>query len=216
MFPIFVVGPATHASVEALVEGHFLLGFFAIVGQESGNGEALVEYILRYAGGSGDCDGEGSVKRALFPTGEKRRDTVPRLLSEAGWVVDEVPCYETVTRGEFAQEFVGMLKKCDGVGVVWVVVFSPQGCKEMLWACGWMDVEAKVMEEYRTPEGRRRQSEDRIRTWVRVMSIGPTTRQFLLDQFEFQVDSVAVAPSAGGILQGLESDRYPVSIKTGS
>jgi uroporphyrinogen-III synthase len=91
----------------------------------------------------------------LFITGETRRDTVPRMLSAAGMRVDEIAVYETVTRTEFRDEFRQKMDELDSLPYFaqahtsatharerkyrWIVVFSPQGCADVLQELGWME-----------------------------------------------------------------------------
>lgn len=187
----FVVGPATHLSVTALIQTHFPASLATISGAETGTGEALATHILTSTSASTSAfPAPPRAKRILFPTGEKRRDTIPRVLGSHGWDVCEVSCYETVTRAEFEGELGACLRALrngdddgdddgddeyrnndqEGTGKMWIVVFSPQGCEEMLRVCGWLapapapalssatdqSLTPRVAERYSTPAARAR------------------------------------------------------------
>jgi len=70
------------------------------------------------------------------------------------------------------------------VGVGWVVVFSPTGCRELLGVLG-------VWGEWRT-RGR-----------MFVATIGPTTREYLVREFGFEPDVCAERPSPEGVGEGM-------------
>src|SRR5205085_2527439 len=83
---VYVVGPATARAAAGL-------GFSSpnILGQRSGNGEALSEFIL--------SNYDARPKPLLFLTGETRRDIIPKTLStspgERKIAVEELEVYET-------------------------------------------------------------------------------------------------------------------------
>ncbi|MCJ1400205.1 hypothetical protein MMC11_003409 [Xylographa trunciseda] len=151
----------------------------------------------------------------LFLVGEARRDVIPASLA-AGSVaagrrvrVDELVVYETgVVEGFGAalERGLGSWAGGDGArarrrGPVWVAVFSPAGCAEMV----------KVLRGRRGgerrdgPEGLKaeEEEEEEKRRDVFVASIGPTTRDYLLDEFDFRVDVCAERPSPEGLAEGI-------------
>ncbi|MCJ1392958.1 hypothetical protein MMC18_005830 [Xylographa bjoerkii] len=165
----------------------------------------------------------------LFLVGEQRRDVIPRTLASRDLAggqrvrVDELVVYETRVREGFRGVFEGRLRGLGverggggaegtsttiggrsggGGGPVWVAVFSPTGCAEMV----------KVLRERRGREtssgesnnGRDGGSADQERHGdVFVASIGPTTRDYLLEEFDFRVDVCAERPSPEGLAEGI-------------
>lgn len=194
--PLYVVGPATARGVEAL-------GLpCAVVGRESGNGEALAKAILEHRRVLPDEVKwlEGKALPLLFLVGEQRRDVIPKALqSEDLPVVERTPVlevvvYETGEMAEFEEQFTVLLQgaKKAGVTTQWVVVFSPQGCEAMLNALGWLDERTGKFSE-----GRRLAAKGSLMTYV--ATIGPTTRDFLRQGYGFDPDVCALKPSPEGV-----------------
>jgi len=97
--PAYVVGPATARDARALG--------LETRGEDAGNAAALAERII-----ADRPDGA-----LLFPCGNRRRDTIPALLGEAGIKVDEVVVYETMLEAPQLQ-----MPEPE-----WCVFFSPSG-----------------------------------------------------------------------------------------
>ncbi len=102
----YAVGPKTAAALRALG--------FAPEGEESGSAEALAAVIAN--------------KKQLFLCGNRRRDTLPDALGEAGIPFDELVVYETRTRMDVALP--------EGREGDWLVFFSPSGVEAIESAPG--------------------------------------------------------------------------------
>jgi uroporphyrinogen-III synthase len=222
--PIYVVGPATARGVRAL-------GLpCPVIGEEAGSGDVLAAKILEHynvlprdathqherpqalpgnAGGAGsEGNGTGDKLPLLFLTGEQRRDIIPKTLQSADLFpferigVVEVVVYETGEMAEFEEVFGDLLREAKKARVTEqaVVVFSPQGCEAMLSALDWIDEQT----------GRYSASRREIvsgPTKTRIITIGPTTRDFLVEQFGFEPDFCSETPSPIGVKAALESTR---------
>jgi uroporphyrinogen-III synthase len=191
--PFYAVGPATARGLRALELDN------AIVGEETGNGEALASFILEHYNTLLQSHNRLQNKpRLLFLVGEQRRDIIPTTLQSpqlneiARIGVDEIVVYETTEMKSFAADFSAKYLRgmIDGCMQQWVVVFSPTGCKAMLDSLGLLD----------PATGRYRPKPQR----PYVAAIGPTTRDFLWESFGFEADVVAGAPSAEGVGRGME------------
>ncbi|KUJ14841.1 uroporphyrinogen-III synthase [Mollisia scopiformis] len=190
--PIYTVGPATSRALSALSTPSSPL---TILGQETGNGEALAQYILSHY----PSDSKSKFKSRLpllFLVGEQRRDIIPKTLSSPSLeasnriAVDEITIYGTGIMASFERDFKAVLKRTENVGRRWVVVFSPTGCEAMLRALGCLG-------DARGKAGGERDGK------TFVASIGPTTRDFLRAEFGFEVDVCAERPSPEGVLEGI-------------
>lgn len=190
--PLYVVGPATARGLKALDLP------CPILGEETGNGEALSSFILQhynslYPGIENP--------RILFLVGEKRRDVIPKTLQsedlppEKRSQVHEVVIYETGEMQSFKTNFSSLWSENVRVGKKrqWIVVFSPTGCRAMLESLDLLDVET----------GRARPSTS-PRT-ILIATIGPTTRDYLVNEFGFTPDVCAAQPSPEGIAEGIRS-----------
>ncbi|KAF2115215.1 tetrapyrrole biosynthesis, uroporphyrinogen III synthase [Lophiotrema nucula] len=190
--PLYVVGPATARGLRALNLP------CPIVGEHTGNGDALAGFILEhYHGLYHDSD----KPPILFLVGEKRRDIIPTTLQsenlpqERRSRVDELVVYETGEMLSFKSEFSSIWQtyQKDQVQHQWVVVFSPTGCKAMLESLGLLD--ATTGKAKSTPAARN----------ILVATIGPTTRDYLINEFGFSPDVSAECPSPDGIAKAIRS-----------
>ncbi|KAF4547466.1 Uroporphyrinogen-III synthase HemD-like protein [Elsinoe fawcettii] len=188
--PLFVVGPATAKAVRAM-------GLKCLVlGEESGNGDILADFILdNYQSPLGP---DGRRLPLLFLVGEQRRDIIPMKLQNAEpdqlcIPVIERTVYGTAEKADFGDELDRILKQRPANTDMWVVVFSPSGCRAMLRTVGWLNDEGqydRALAESRSPG-------------TYVATIGPTTRDFLRRQFSFQPHVCAEVPSPEGVGSGI-------------
>ncbi|KAF2088518.1 tetrapyrrole biosynthesis, uroporphyrinogen III synthase, partial [Saccharata proteae CBS 121410] len=195
--PLYVVGPATARGLRALNLQ------CPVLGEESGNGEALAGYILEHYNHTAKRDAEGRKLPILFLVGEQRRDVIPKTLQSAELSdarraeVHELVVYETGEMQTFRPSFARILEKNerDGVREQWVVVFSPTGCRVMLECLGLLDGET----------GRAKEGEGSRKRDTRIATIGPTTRDFLVRKFGFEPDVCAPKPSPEGVGEAIEA-----------
>lgn len=107
--------------------------------------------------------------------------------------------YETGEMATFEEDFTALVRqaKAKRVREQWVVVFSPQGCEAMLNGLGWLDEKSGQFSE-----GLREVMSGGMKT--RVVSIGPTTKEHLEQEFGFTPDAVAAKPSPEGVAEAIE------------
>lgn len=160
-------------------------------------------------------------KGLLFLVGEVRRDIIPKTLMDEGLrsksderdgriPVDEWEVYSTVVREKFESEFRGLVggfgseqkQHSESPGVV--VVFSPQGCEAMLRVLDFLGPDGRAKEDVRRDRWRNPKNGSKARRYV-VATIGPTTRDHLMDTFGFEPDVCASKPSAEGIAEGVKA-----------
>lgn len=199
--PIYVVGPATANGVRAL-------GLpCPVIGEQTGNGEALAERILEW---HRTVEPEathlnGRKLPLLFLVGEQRRDIIPSTLqseelpAHARIPVTELVVYETGEMATFEEDFTDLLQEAKAAKVKeqWVAVFSPQGCEAMLNALGWLDEKSGMFNA-----GLREVMSGAMKTYV--ATIGPTTRDFLMQELGFEPDVCAEKPSPEGVGEGIQ------------
>lgn len=192
-FPLYVVGPATARGLRSLELP------CAIVGDDSGNGEALAQAILQDY--TSRPFGHGFAKLPLlFLVGEQRRDVIPKTLQSAGLdereriQVDETIIYETGEMQSFRDDFREVLAASaqKGPPEIWVVVFSPTGCKAMLETLDLM------------PGGKSKDGTS-AQPSTHIVTIGPTTRDYLVNDFDFAPDVCASKPSPEGVGDAIRS-----------
>ncbi len=198
---LYVVGPATERALRA-VRDERCAGCGMYGGEEAGSGEVLARIMLGEKEGKGAYDMRerdgGRKKPVLFLVGEKRRDIIPRMLmdpelSEGERIrVDEMEVYKTGELEEFEFHFTQTLSRTVPETARWVVVFSPTAGEGMLRGLGWLD---KVSRKAHIMEPGRK---------TFVACIGPTTRDYLVQEFGFEPDVVAKKPSPQGVKEGIE------------
>lgn len=190
--PFYVVGPATARGLKALNLR------CPILGEESGNGQVLSKFILEHYNNLYSGTANPSI---LFLVGEKRRDIIPKTLQseelspERRSNIDELVIYDTGEMRSFKANFSSIWRKYAEAGSKrqWVVVFSPQGCKAMLESLGLLDAETGKVKPM--PYQRN----------ILVATIGPTTRDYLINEFDFTPDVCAEKPSPEGVANGIKS-----------
>lgn len=198
--PLYVVGPATANGVKSL-------GLHCeVIGEQTGNGDALSQFILGWHKTlpKDATHLDGRKLPLLFLVGEQRRDIIPKSLQSEDLPasdripVTEVVVYETGEMTTFEEEFTNLLKQAKTAKVKqqWVVVFSPQGCEAMLSALGWLDEKTGKYSSARR---------DAVPgpTATKIATIGPTTRDYLVEQFNFEPDVCAEKPSPEGVGEGI-------------
>ena len=185
--PIYSVGPATTRALKAVPQVPPLQVF----GEHTGVGEKLAPFILEHY--SDWYKDRESKPPLLFLVGEKRRDIIPKVLTEAGWRVDEVVVYGTGELQSFQQDFAQQLSKTAGRPRRWVVVFSPSGCDSMLRALRALDEST----------GRVKPKPQRPDQHTFVATIGPTTRDHLTQRFGYEPEVCAEQPTPEGVWQGI-------------
>jgi uroporphyrinogen-III synthase len=191
--PLYVVGPATARSLKSI-------GLHCpVVGEETGNGQALAQFILDHYNKLYEG---GDKPHLLFLVGEKRRDIIPKTLQSPDlppgqrMVVQELEIYETGEMQSFKANFTSIWQENAGSGRArqWVVVFSPTGCQAMLESLGLVNSET----------GKATGSSAALRD-ILIVTIGPTTRDYLVEEFAFTPEVCAPKPSAEGIAEGIQS-----------
>ncbi|KAL8668151.1 MAG: hypothetical protein Q9202_000129 [Teloschistes flavicans] len=197
--PLYAVGPATAASllqVRAQLPTCWIKG-----GEDAGTGELLASLILKeYQNPSNSISGElpedELKKPLLFLAGVKHRDIVPVTLKSHGIRVEEMIVYATAEAPSFPSKLASALADTADAPLRWIVIFSPTGGESLLRALGLLVPESSKL----------RGADDSC--WVDrktfIASIGPTTSDYMKDNFGFGVDVCAVKPRPEGVRQGIE------------
>ncbi|KAI1150427.1 uroporphyrinogen-III synthase [Nemania diffusa] len=190
--PIYSVGPATTRALKAIPQSPPL----RIYGEHTGTGDALAQYIVEHYG---EWYRDRTTKPPLlFLVGEQRRDIIPKTLMDRTLPADtRIEVTETVVYGtgvmeSFSRDFEEMLSNTRDRPTRWVVVFSPTGCDSMLRGLGF------VFDE-KTGKASRRPGQQT----ARIVTIGPTTRDYLMKTFGLEPDVCAAKPSPEGIWEAI-------------
>ena len=197
--PVYTVGPATSLALRSIKTTQPM----QIFGSECGNGEALAHFMLdHYSKWHEDLQiRTGKLPPVLFLVGETRRDIIPKILMnkelpEVSRIrVDEVEVYGTGVMESFEEHFTDLLKRSKIERIRWVVIFSPTGCEAALRALGILDPETK--------KARAKDDYVKSRGHTYVATIGPTTRDYLMKEYNYTPDVVCKKPSPEGISEAI-------------
>ncbi|KAF7374977.1 Uroporphyrinogen-III synthase [Mycena sanguinolenta] len=198
--PFYVVGKSTASALKA--------SRFApidIRGESSGTSEELAKFILA------DLDSLPSKQKPfLYLTGDKNRDTLPRILQSVGVTLSPLQVYQTQGSSKFPDDLKFALESPSHQGnelslrvttlranfpgaesdIWWIVFFAPSAAEFVApFLRNHFDFRSA---DTTTPPARHN---------ARVASIGPTTSAFLQDTLNIVVDAVASKPSADNLLQ---------------
>ena len=144
-------------------------------------------HVLGSESGNGDAlasyilDRRGEETRPLFfIVGDKRRDIITKRMAATQTPLEELVVYETVTADSFAGEFEAAVATA-GSSLEWLVFFSPAGAEVAL-------------------DHLRRTSNQ-----TKIATIGPTTQEYLVKQWQLEPAVVAPKPEPKSLVGSLLS-----------
>ena len=197
--PLYVVGPATARALRALNLS------CSVLGEESGNGEMLAAFIAAHY----NTRHRANKPSLLFAVGEKRREIIPHALSSEAVPSDEridmheLILYESVESPELGTKLKAVLgsREHRASSHAWFVIFSPTGCKTVLEI-----IKPKLSSKKPRPmEGTTEEAQT-----VFVATIGPTTRDYLNAELNFEPHVCAAKPTPVEVGAGIRrfTDSY--------
>ncbi|KZT65088.1 tetrapyrrole biosynthesis, uroporphyrinogen III synthase [Daedalea quercina L-15889] len=165
-----------------------------------------------------DAPPEDVCRRLLYLTGDKNRDTLPRILAEGGVRVEPLQVYETHGSDTFDADLAEAIRGVEGgegekgraervLGKVLHSTSEPAHSRPMNW---WIVYFAPSEAEFTTPilrehfalsSGGSTQASER--PLARIASIGPTTGEFLRDNLGLQVDVVSPKPNPTALAEAI-------------
>jgi len=140
--PTFCIGPSTESIAKEQI------GLTNILGTESGNAKNLASFIIK-------TFKDDFKKPLLLPCSEIAKDTIPKMLSDAGIIVEKLVVYKTKTKDGLEEALCKTLKQLPDV----LVFFSPS-------------VVEKVINALKNTEYTLEQ--------FKIIAIGPVTNEALL------------------------------------
>ncbi|KAI4186621.1 MAG: hypothetical protein L6R41_003378 [Letrouitia leprolyta] len=208
--PFYAVGPATALSLEVIVK-EYLPECWIRGGDDAGSADILADLILRDYNTSYNelrrreaeepsAETKKKKKPLLFLTGAKHRDIIPVKLTSAAPEqridVKELIVYASTESNSFASDISTALEHTRAAPMQWIVIFSPMAGETLLRALSWLDEGSTAIHGPEHPCWRDRKTH--------VVSIGPTTRDYMKMTFGFEVDVCAGKPSPEGVRLGIE------------
>jgi uroporphyrinogen-III synthase len=118
-------------------------------------------------------------KKLLFLAGDKRRDFIPTELTNANIKFDEVQSYITCPHNDLSKN-IQNLPFSD-----WIIYFSPSGLKFIL-----SSIDTSTKQKF-------------LATSVNIAAIGPTTADYILEQYNHPPNVMADHPDAHHLIQAI-------------
>ncbi|RKF54275.1 Uroporphyrinogen-III synthase [Erysiphe neolycopersici] len=190
--PIYSVGPATTRALKAIPLDNPL----NVRGSESGNGETLASFILSdYSDWYRNWDFKCPL---IFVGCERRNNIISKKLMDPNLGMNSIPVveldvYTTSVIPTFQKDFIKSLNSKMASDIIWIAIFSPSVGEAMIYSLDLLD----------SRTGRAKAKPPHTTRRIFFASIGPTTRDFLQEQFGFVVDVCAKKPTAESLEEGI-------------
>lgn len=185
--PFYAVGEATSVALRNLSEKIPLYTPRDIRGgSETGTAERLAGFILK------DRPSDESSRKLLYLTGDKNRDTLPRILESAGVALDPLQVYATQGSSMFPRDLSLALEcvKEEGSSWGWIVYFAPSVAEFVtpILRNHFILPAVNSSTEYCAQLSEQHH--------VKIAAIGPTTESFLQQTLKLSVAVTARNPKA--------------------
>ncbi|KAI0334255.1 tetrapyrrole biosynthesis uroporphyrinogen III synthase [Cubamyces sp. BRFM 1775] len=190
--PFYVVGAATASALSAIRAAHPTSSYVPHEirgGAESGTAEKLAKFILSDLPEAPAPEG----RTLLYLTGDKNRDTLPKILGEGGLKLESLQVYATQGSSRFEEDLKAALAEAsvEGTERWWIVHFAPSAANTV----------APTLEKYfDMPSAANASSVGRR---ARIACIGPTTATFLRNELHVEVAVVAEKPTPEALSEGI-------------
>ncbi|KAG2343904.1 tetrapyrrole biosynthesis uroporphyrinogen III synthase [Suillus weaverae] len=180
--PFYAVGEATSLALRDLSEKTPLYTPRDIRGgSETGTAERLAGFILK------DLPSDGTSRKLLYLTGDKNRDTLPRILESASVALDTLQVYATQGSSMFPHDLSLALEQ-EGLSWGWIVYFAPSVAEFV----------TPILRNHFVLPAVNSSTQDQLSEhhYVKVAAIGPTTESFLQQTLKLPVAVTARNPKA--------------------
>ncbi|CDO69959.1 hypothetical protein BN946_scf184836.g33 [Trametes cinnabarina] len=159
-------------------------------GAESGTAEKLAHFILSDLARTPSRES----KTLLYLTGDKNRDTLPKILNEGGLELDSLQVYATQASSRFEEDLKSVFEEAapEPAEQWWIVYFAPSAAKAV----------APTIDKYfdlRATDGHSTSA----KRAARIAAIGPTTLTFLREDLKMEVAVVAKTPTPDSLSGGI-------------
>ncbi|KAF9476896.1 tetrapyrrole biosynthesis, uroporphyrinogen III synthase [Pholiota conissans] len=199
--PFYVVGKTTETALKGVFSsfGHLGLGSPDIRGQSSGSAATLAPFILD--------DLKERPAKILYLTGDKNRDTLPRILNEGGISLQPLQVYETQGSTSFEASLLSKLPSSRGMdnNIWWIVYFAPSAAA-FVTAILHKHFDFERSQPPTPPTTTAATATAATASPLRqakVAAIGPTTSSFLQDDLELRVHAMAQKPTPEDLLSSI-------------
>ncbi|KAH8823957.1 tetrapyrrole biosynthesis, uroporphyrinogen III synthase [Flagelloscypha sp. PMI_526] len=187
--PFYVVGKSTSSALSQLSSSHpdslYVPNPSNILGSDAGNAEELARFILQR---------DPIPKKCLYLTGDKNRDTLPKILGEEGGIeLHSLQVYRTQGSSDFPKALNRVLAEHpDPSTEWWTTFFAPSSSEFVLPTL----TQHFAFLPFAPASPSQRNS--------RVAAIGPTTQAFLETTANIHVDAVPSKPTPEELLRTIQ------------
>ncbi|KAL4065617.1 tetrapyrrole biosynthesis, uroporphyrinogen III synthase [Scleroderma yunnanense] len=194
--PFYVIGEAT-ASAAAELRKTLPSRLIPddIRGQtQSGTAEQLARFILSDL----TARANGSTARTLlYLTGDKNRDTLPKILTSGGVGLDVLQVYATHVSPSFPYDLKNAMVKAaldPSQSWGWIVFFAPSAAEQVM---------PTLLKEFQFQSIDSSAESRDVEQRVKIAVIGPTTASFVQDILKLHVDVVAPKPTSNDLASAI-------------
>ncbi|KAJ3868517.1 tetrapyrrole biosynthesis, uroporphyrinogen III synthase [Lentinula novae-zelandiae] len=184
--PFYVVGAATAASLREIYPKPN-----QIRGEHSGTAELLARFILEQTPGN-------RPKCLLYLTGDKNRETLPKVMDEGHVDLVSLQVYKTCGSSRFSHDLSEVLQGSERDAEIWIVFFAPSAAEF---------VYPHLQAQFRFRSTDTKSSND-DKPLVRIAAIGPTTASFLRDNLRLHVDAIPAKPNPDLLVEAIRECLY--------
>ncbi|KAI5897604.1 tetrapyrrole biosynthesis, uroporphyrinogen III synthase [Schizophyllum commune H4-8] len=189
--PFYAVGRATAVALRTIADSPAAPR--DIRGEESGTGEQLARFIVEDI--RKDDAERGHPARLLYLTGDKNRDTVPSILTEAGISFEPLQVYGTCGAPDFEQRLDEALADLPSdTTEQWVVFFAPSSTD---FALPYLHERFELRREVASLSGTQKAA--------RIAAIGPMSSEHISRERHLHVDAVASKPSPAQLVEAIRT-----------
>ncbi|KAI8992799.1 tetrapyrrole biosynthesis uroporphyrinogen III synthase [Trametes punicea] len=191
--PFYAVGAATASALSAIGVAYPTSPYAPRDirgGTESGTAEKLAHFILDDLARTPSAEN----RTLLYLTGDKNRDTLPKILGGGGVNLDSLQVYATQGSSKFEQDLKEALGEMapDVDEYWWIVHFAPSAAKA---------VSPTLAKHFNLSASEK--SLASLRRRARIAAIGPTTSTFLREELGIDVAVVAEKPTPEALAEGI-------------
>ncbi|TRM68448.1 tetrapyrrole biosynthesis, uroporphyrinogen III synthase [Schizophyllum amplum] len=215
--PFYAVGHATATALREIADSPAAPR--DVRGEESGTGEQLARFIVDDVR-AGDAT-RGHPTRLLYLTGDKNRDTVPKILAEAGVAFEPLQVYGTCGRPDFAGKLDEAVQRISAADDPWVVFFASSSTDFALpfLRQHFSFRQSTSLEGSNAPSDAPVESEPlgvptsnrmpATHRTARIAAIGPVSSDHISRELHLHVDAVATKPSPANLVDAIRAAPRP-------
>ncbi|TFK37545.1 tetrapyrrole biosynthesis, uroporphyrinogen III synthase [Crucibulum laeve] len=184
--PFYVVGQGTGSALSELAESYASIGFKPtnIRGEDAGTGERLARFIVE--------DYSTRDNKLFYLTGDKNRDTIPKILKEGGVDFQSLQVYNTQGSSHFESNLENAIASAVSKDW-WIAYFAPSAAEFV----------TPILRKHFDLRAYQPPSDSSQNGHPKVAAIGPVTLKFLHDTLNLHVEVVPPQPTPEDLVDAI-------------